>query len=250
MKKVCIVFLLALTVLFSCSLSYGADRYEYFATGSDGDEYYVDTQSIAYTNTPNVVRYWEKVIISNAGRRDRIANTKNKEVKNVYRKCAYVLTCIELNFEQNKQRTIQSIYYSSNGRVLYIHEPYLGTSGGWSYIPPNTIAESERDAVKRIIQNNTYQSPRQPFVAPQPHTPQSQLPMNTPQQRESYRKLQEYNTWLQSQPDYPEFDRWFSRKLQEAGVTAAQVNAGLIEYVRQLGWDYENARENNTRLVS
>ncbi|MBQ7217172.1 MAG: hypothetical protein IJS39_14445 [Synergistaceae bacterium] len=53
-----------------------------------------------------------------------------------------------------------------------------------------------------------------------------------------YQDLQRFNAELVRQPDYAEFDRWFSGKLQEAGVTAQQVNAGLQEYARRSGGDY------------
>ena len=55
---------------------------------------------------------------------------------------------------------------------------------------------------------------------------------------QGYQDLQNFNAALVRQPDYMEFDRWFSGKLQEAGVTAAQVNAGLQEYARRSGGDY------------
>ncbi len=53
-----------------------------------------------------------------------------------------------------------------------------------------------------------------------------------------YQDLQRFNAELVRRPDYVEFDRWFSEKLQEAGVTAQQVNAGLQEYARRSGGDY------------
>ena len=53
-----------------------------------------------------------------------------------------------------------------------------------------------------------------------------------------YQDLQRFNAELVRRPDYAEFDRWFSGKLQEAGVTAQQVNAGLQEYARRSGGDY------------
>ena len=53
-----------------------------------------------------------------------------------------------------------------------------------------------------------------------------------------YQDLQRFNAELVRRPDYVEFDRWFSGKLQEAGVTAQQVNAGLQEYARRSGGDY------------
>ena len=57
-----------------------------------------------------------------------------------------------------------------------------------------------------------------------------------------YRELQNFNAQLVQQPDYPEFDRWFSGKMREAGVTSQQVNAGLMEYVRQSGGDFRNVQ--------
>lgn len=59
---------------------------------------------------------------------------------------------------------------------------------------------------------------------------------------QGYQDLQNFNAALVRQPDYMEFDRWFSGKLQEAGVTAAQVNAGLQEYARRSGGDYNSLK--------
>ena len=55
---------------------------------------------------------------------------------------------------------------------------------------------------------------------------------------QGYQNLQNFNAALVRQPDYMEFDQWFSGKLQQAGVTAAQVEAGLQEYARRSGGDY------------
>ncbi|MBQ7220775.1 MAG: hypothetical protein IJS28_07340 [Synergistaceae bacterium] len=55
-----------------------------------------------------------------------------------------------------------------------------------------------------------------------------------------YQQLQNFNAQLVRQPDYMEFDRWFTGKLQEAKVTPAQVNAGLMEYARQSGGDFRS----------
>ena len=59
---------------------------------------------------------------------------------------------------------------------------------------------------------------------------------------QGYQELQRFNAELVRQPDYMEFDRWFSGKLMEAGVTAAQVNAGLQEYARRSGGDYNSLK--------
>lgn len=53
-----------------------------------------------------------------------------------------------------------------------------------------------------------------------------------------YRNLQDFNAALIRQPDYAEFDRWFSGKLREAKVTPAQVDAGFSEYIRRSGGDF------------
>ena len=55
-----------------------------------------------------------------------------------------------------------------------------------------------------------------------------------------YQQLQDFNARLVRQPDYMEFDRWFTGKMQEAKVTPAQVNAGLMEYARQSGGDFRS----------
>ena len=57
-----------------------------------------------------------------------------------------------------------------------------------------------------------------------------------------YQDLQRFNAELVRRPDYAEFDRWFSGKLQEAGVTAAQVDAGLQTYALKSGGDFGSLR--------
>ena len=59
---------------------------------------------------------------------------------------------------------------------------------------------------------------------------------------QGYQDLQNFNAALLRQPDYMEFDRWFSGKLREAGVTVEQVNAGLQEYARRSGGDYNSLK--------
>ena len=59
---------------------------------------------------------------------------------------------------------------------------------------------------------------------------------------QGYQNLQRFTADLVRQPDYMDFDRWFSGKLQQAGVTAAQVDAGLQEYARRSGGDYDSLR--------
>lgn len=48
-------------------------------------------------------------------------------------------------------------------------------------------------------------------------------------------QLQKFNAELYQQPDFNDFNQWYMGKLQEAGVTAEQVNAGLYQYARRNG---------------
>ena len=48
-------------------------------------------------------------------------------------------------------------------------------------------------------------------------------------------QLQKFNAELYQQPDFNDFNNWYMGKLQEAGVTAEQVNAGLYQYARSNG---------------
>ena len=47
--------------------------------------------------------------------------------------------------------------------------------------------------------------------------------------------LQKFNAELSQRPDFNDFNNWYMSKLQEAGVTAEQVNAGLYQYARRSG---------------
>lgn len=74
-------------------------------------------------------------------------------------------------------------------------------------------------------------------------------------------QLQNFNAELSQRPDFNEFNQWYMGKLQEAGVTAEQVNAGLYQYARRNGnrfslipqiigtWymEYQRERGNNSR---
>ena len=48
-------------------------------------------------------------------------------------------------------------------------------------------------------------------------------------------QLQKFNAELSRRPDFEDFNEWYRGKLQEAGVTAEQVNAGLYQYARSNG---------------
>ncbi len=247
MKKSVVILLAVIIVVFFCSLAYGADRYEYVGFNADGDNYYIDTQSIAYTNNQDIIRFWTRIVVSEQSRRIRISNEKNKELKRILQQFVELKECLEINFGQNTFRVVESIYIDKNRRVLHS----IGTWADWGNIPPDSIIETIRNIVYRIIQNNTYRVPQQPFITPQPQPrqrlpqqriPQPQLPLNNQQQREEYGKLLEYISWLIAQPDYPEFDRWVAQKMIQAGVTPTQVNAGIEEYVRLSGGKYSDIR--------
>ena len=48
-------------------------------------------------------------------------------------------------------------------------------------------------------------------------------------------QLQKFNADLSQMPDFNDFNQWYRGKLNEAGVTAEQVNAGLYSFARQNG---------------
>ena len=48
-------------------------------------------------------------------------------------------------------------------------------------------------------------------------------------------QLQKFNAELSQRPDFNEFNQWYMSKLQQAGVTAEQVNNGLHQYARRSG---------------
>lgn len=53
--------------------------------------------------------------------------------------------------------------------------------------------------------------------------------------RDEWGQLQKFNASLSQQADFNDFNEWYIGKLQEAGVTAEQVNAGLYQYARSNG---------------
>lgn len=245
MKKSVVIFIIVIIVAFFCSVSHGADRYQYVGRTLGKDDYYIDTQSIAYTNNRDIIRFWARVVVSEQSIRINIAEEKDEEFKRILQKLSEQKLFLEINFRQNTYRIVENISFDRYGRVLYSTKK----SGNWGNISPDSMIEAVRDTVYRIIQSNTYETPRQPFVTPQPQqrvpqqrVPQPQLPLNNKQQREEYSKLLEYVSWLIVQPDYPEFDRWVARKMVQAGVTPTQVNAGIEEYVRLSGGKYSDIR--------
>lgn len=48
-------------------------------------------------------------------------------------------------------------------------------------------------------------------------------------------QLQKFNAELSQRPDFNEFNQWYMSKLQQAGVTAEQVNNRLYQYARRSG---------------
>ena len=235
MKKSIVILLFALTATFFCSMSFGEDRYEYIGKGIGQSIFYIDKYSISPTSVPSIFRCWCKEVVSDARRKELIAS---KNFSNPLYKLSYIMCCYEINIIQNTFNLAEAYMYDTNGDIL---DKALNHQSEWHSIPPNSVLETICNIVKRIIQNNTYRSPRQPFVTPQPRV-QPQTPLNNQEQREEYSKLLEYISWLIAQPDYPEFDRWVSQKMIQAGVTPTQVNAGIEEYIRLSGGKYSDIR--------
>ena len=220
-------------MLLFCSSAYGDYRYVYCTETSDGEKYYIDTQSIAYTGVPNVVRFWVKIPVTSTNRNLRLSRTKNKERKRMLSKLVEIKQLMEINFVQNTCVIVEEYCYDKKG---YVISSLTLPSYGLSSIAPNTVAEALRDSVKLIIQNNTGRSPQQPFIIPN-------VPQNlTPSQRYSWDKLQEYNIWLVSQPDFPEFNRWYLLECEKAGVTPQQVDAGFYEMAKKNGYNFDVVR--------
>ena len=53
-----------------------------------------------------------------------------------------------------------------------------------------------------------------------------------------FQQLQKFNAELAMQPDFRDFDAWFTGKLQARGITPQQVNTGLMEYARRSGGNF------------
>lgn len=218
-------------------MSYGEGRYEYATSSVDGNEYYIDTQSVAYINAPDTVRFWRKGTISTASRRKYIADARTKKQRDMLRKLSSRIDCIEINFRQNTYHIIDTIYYDARGNVL---DSITTTWSNWNNIPPNSVIEGVRDAVKWIIQGSPDgRRLPQPFLAPpQSQMPQSRTHLYTPEQQEAYQNLQKYIAWLFSRDDFSIFNYWASSKLRQHVVTAEKLSTGLDEYIRLRNGDY------------
>ena len=53
-----------------------------------------------------------------------------------------------------------------------------------------------------------------------------------------YQNLQRFNAELAQRPDFQDFDRWFTSKLQARGLTAQQVEMGFQEYAQRSGGNF------------
>lgn len=227
MKKLYLLFSLLWLFLFT-STGYGYDRYIYSAISSDGDKYYVDSASILRISNPEAIRYWVRVLISEAGRRARVSEAKSKEQRAKLSRLVEIKICNDIIFDKNMARVVEEIGYDAKGYILYSIQPQLYTSMGWSNIPPGTIIESERDTVMRILRGDIPSN--------------SQYPLSNQELREDYGKLLEYLSWLIAQPDYPEFDAWVTQKAQQHGLSPSLFSAGLQAYIRKSGGKYSDIR--------
>ena len=53
-----------------------------------------------------------------------------------------------------------------------------------------------------------------------------------------YQNLQRFNAELAMQPDFNDFDRWFTSKVQARGLTPQQVELGFQEYAKRSGGNF------------
>ncbi len=224
-KVIFCLFLMAMLLL--CSGAYCDDRYIYSSTSVDGDEYYIDFQSVRYERATNIVRFWDMNYVTKASRNNMISSSRDKAYKTMLQKLSYSKTYIEMDISRNTYRTMERLYYDAKGHVIYSYPP----SYNWSNIVPSSIMEGLRDTVIRILRGE---------VSPNTRCPQSQL--SPSEQQEEYNKLQEYVSWLFRQRDFPEFDAWVRLRAQQAGVSMNGLRYGLEAYVRQSGGRYSDIR--------
>ena len=106
MKKLYLVHWVLVVLLLLSSVVYSDDRYVLCAKDVDGNECYLDTQSIAYTNSPDIIRFWVKISFSDAARKHRASNVGNKRQRRIIEQQTETKQCIEINFKENTYRVI------------------------------------------------------------------------------------------------------------------------------------------------
>lgn len=114
-------------------------------------------------------------------------------------------------------------------------------------VKPYTPQELSTEALQLASQKLGLENPEDFDDYEPEHRAAMQLAMNELMERrnaevQGYRRgqsewgqLQKFNAELSQRSDFNEFNEWYMGKLQEAGVTAEQVNAGLYQYARSNG---------------
>ena len=114
-------------------------------------------------------------------------------------------------------------------------------------VKPYTPHELSEDAMKLACEKLGLEDPEDFDDYEAHHRAAMQLAMNELMEKRNaevagYRRgqdewgqLQKFNAGLSQRPDFNEFNQWYMGKLQEAGVTAEQINAGLYQYARKNG---------------
>ena len=59
-------------------------------------------------------------------------------------------------------------------------------------------------------------------------------------QVQEFQDLTRFNISFTTQPDFPEFQKWFDAKLTERGITGQQVNAGFEKYIREQNGNFSD----------
>lgn len=227
MRKVLFTVLLLILLLASSACAY--DRYMEATRTTDGDIYYLDTESVTRGSNNDIVRFWVKISVSQEGRNYRIANARTKEEKKWLQKLREVKQFFEIDFSRNTIRSIETISYDSKGHVIDdLQTPY----SNWSNIAPSSVGEVLQTMVKALISITTGYRPHQPFILPD--TSQSMTWM----QRQTWNELQGYLADILTRPDFDDFYKWYVKNVAEAGVTMEQVSEGLYRNAMNNGGNF------------
>lgn len=206
------------------------DGYVYLGRDTDGNEHYVDSKSTSISD--NVINFWERCYVSDEYKRNKIASSRNAEIKDIFEKLSFCENHMEIDLWRNVYRIVGYIYYSSTSEGLYNYAfPYVD----WSNILPNSFIEQVREVVVRILSPSQGSNAQLPSANSFPYNSQ----YSTQSEYLHFEELQELNARIQRQSDWQEFDRWFWVKMMREGLTADYVNGRLMEVVRASGsWLY------------
>ena len=123
MKKICVVFLLALTVIFSCSLSYGADRFIPIGDSPEGYAY-IDTYNISKTG--NIYTCYLRL-------------PATQEMQHFFGNYSYSIELIQINPITNLYTHLNIDFYDALDRL--INNCNFTNTSEWKPIVANTSIE-------------------------------------------------------------------------------------------------------------